>query len=196
MRVWFGAHFRTRLWPLLACLFSGLALLLAIEVFLCLPAVAKAAPTAASFEYDVKAAFLLNFTKFVEWPSAAFAAPDAPLTICIVGDDPFGRAIDQIVEGESVNGHRIVIERKRHDQQRSCHVLYISSGGALTNSIISGGSAVLTVGEGEEFIRQGGIIAFVVDNRRVRFDINLRAASSAGLKLSSKLLSVARSVDK
>lgn len=157
------------------------------------PLFGEPATVSASLEYQVKAAFLLNFTKFVEWPPGAFAVPDAPLRICIVGSDPFGRAIDQIVEGESVRGHKIVVQRIRTDRERSCQVIYFSNGTAASGSVTP---AILTVGEGEEFLRQGGMIGFVIDNRRVRFDINLKAATDAGLKLSSKLLSVARSVEK
>ncbi len=154
-----------------------------------------AAPS-ASLEYDVKAAFLLNFTKFVEWPPSAFASPDAPLTICILGDDPFGRAIDQLVEGEFVNRHRIAVERIRTDQPKSCQVLFVGNNGSIPTAFSAANPAVLTVGDGTDFLRQGGVIAFVVDNRRVRFDISLKAATNAGLKLSSKLLTVARSVEK
>jgi hypothetical protein len=142
-------------------------------------------------EYQVKAAFLLNFARFVEWPPSALAN-DAPFNVCILGGDPFGPAIDQIVEGESVNGHKITVTRIREVQQASCQVLY-TAGSPAGNSAAPG---VLTVGEGDEFIRRGGIIAFVIDSRRVRFDINLKAAASAGLKLSSKLLAVARSIER
>jgi len=154
------------------------------------------AAASASLEYDVKAAFLLNFTKFVDWPPSAFAASDAPLTICIVGDDPFGPAIDQLVEGEFVNRHRITVERIRTDQPKSCQVLFVGNNGTIPTAISAANPAVLTVGEGGDFLRQGGVIAFVIDNRRVRFDISLKAATNAGLKLSSKLLAVARSVEK
>jgi hypothetical protein len=153
------------------------------------------AASPASLEYNVKAAFLLNFTKFVEWPAAAFSSPDAPLTICIVGDDPFGRVIDQMVEGEAVKTHKITIERIRSDQPRTCQVLYVADSRSLPAFALSG-PAVLTVGEGDEFIHNGGIIGFVLDERHVRFDINLKSATNAGLKLSSKLLSVARSVER
>lgn len=150
----------------------------------------------ASIEYNVKAAFLLNFTKFVDWPPNAFGTPDARLTICILGDDPFGRVIDQIVEGESVNGHKIAVERLRTDQQKSCQVAYIGNNGTMPSVFSAARAAVLTVGEGDDFLHQGGIIGFVIDNRHVRFDINLKAATNASLKLSSKLLSVARSVER
>jgi hypothetical protein len=158
-----------------------------------IPAIPAATP---SLEYGVKAVFLLNFTKFVDWPPAAFPVADAPLTICILGDDPFGRAIDQVVEGESVNGHKIVVERLRADEQKSCQVAYIGNNGTIPAAFSAPGSTVLTVGEGDDFLHQGGIVAFVIDSRHVRFDIKLRAATNAGLKLSAKLLSVARSVEK
>jgi hypothetical protein len=157
------------------------------------------APTlsaASSLEYEVKAAYLLNFTKFVEWPPAAFPSADAPLTICLLGNDPFGRVIDQIIGGESVNGHKVAVERVRTDQSKSCHVVYVGNNGTMPATFTAPGSAVLTVGEGDDFIHQGGVIAFVVDDRHVRFDISLKAATNAGLKLSSKLLSVARSVER
>jgi YfiR/HmsC-like len=168
-----------RLWPALA--------------LLCFQASAQ-----QPLEYQVKAAFLLNFTKFIEWPPTAFSTPDAPLTLCILGADPFGSALDQIVAGEVVNGRKLSVERiKRAPGPQSCQVLYVGSPEKETLKILSGvGPRVLTVGEGAGFLRSGGIIAFVIDNRRVRFDIHQATAENAGLALSSKLLSVARSVDK
>jgi hypothetical protein len=155
---------------------------------------ARLGAATVALEYEVKAAFLLNFTRFVEWPPSAFSGGDAPLVICIRGDDPFGTVIDQIVEGELVNGRKVVVERMRSDEQKSCHVLYAGSNRLI--ALAAGGGAVLTVGEGADFLHQGGMIAFVLENRRVRFDVNLKAVTNAGLKLSSKLLSVARSVEK
>lgn len=151
---------------------------------------------ADALEYDVKAAFLLNFTKFISWPPTAFATADAPFLICILGDDPFGRSIDQVIEGESVQGHRIAVARLRPDDHKSCQLLYISDKRMPSTPLADAGPGVLTVGEGDDFIHQGGIVAFVVDHHHVRFDINLKAADNAGLKLSSKLLSVARLVEK
>lgn len=157
-------------------------------------------------EYEIKAAFLLNFTRFVEWPPAAFAAPDSPFTLCIAGDDPFGPVIDQLVEGESVYGHKIVVDRVQTPpvqtppvqtpKTRSCQLLYMASSKQPSAPPGAAGPGVLTVGEGADFTAQGGIIAFVVENRHVRFDVNLKAAGNSGLKLSSKLLSVARSVER
>ena len=149
-------------------------------------------------EYQVKAAFLLNFTKFIEWPAEAFSAPDAPIDICILGDDPFGSALDQIVAGEVVTGRKVAIERIRQaPPPKSCAVLFVGRPDKDLLKILRGlGPGVLTVGEGEGFVRDGGMIAFVIENRRVRFDVNEPAAEHAGIKLSSKLLNVARFVEK
>jgi hypothetical protein len=149
-------------------------------------------------EYQVKAAFLLNFTKFVEWPSTAFAAADSPIAICVLGNDPFGKALDQIVAEEVVGGRKVVVRRiKEAPTPHACQALFVNGTGKEVLSDLSGlGPGVLTIGEGEGFVRHGGMIAFVVENRRVRFGINETAAEAAGLKLSSKLLNVARSVKK
>ena len=184
---------------------------------MCIRALRKAAPLGAArlllwhwqcsctlhaagepLEYQVKAAFLLNFTKFVEWPPSAFGAADSPIAICILGNDPFGNSLDQIVAEEVVDGRRVGVRRiKRTPAPKSCQALFVGMPEKEVLSILSGlGPGVLTVGEGESFVRDGGMIAFVIENRRVRFDINQTAAERAGLKLSSKLLSVARSVEK
>jgi hypothetical protein len=149
-------------------------------------------------EYSVKAAFLLNFTKFIEWPAEFFEKPDSPMSICIMGNDPFGHTLDKMVEGESVQGHKLVVQRIQNPPaRRSCQVLFISaSERSSTRALKDAGPGVLFVGEREDFLADGGIIHFVIDNRRVRFDISLAAAERARLKLSSKLLSVARSVEK
>jgi hypothetical protein len=143
-------------------------------------------------EYQVKAVFLLNFTKFIEWPAEAFEQPESPVTICILGEDPFGAAINQTVSGEVVNGRKIAVQRIKHlPAPKSCQVLFL---GPAVKSLPDLGPGVLTVGEGESFEREGGMIAFIIENRRVRFDVNQAAAERAGLKISSKLLSVARDV--
>lgn len=151
-----------------------------------------------SLEYPVKSAFLLNFTKFVEWPSTAFEAADSPIAICILGDDPFGSALDQIVAGETVNGRKITIVRiRRAPAPRMCQVVFVSRPEKEAASLLASlEPGVLTVGEGDNFLRDGGMIAFVLENRRVRFSANQAAAENAGLKISSRLLTVARSVKK
>ena len=168
-------------------LLSGLFLYTASSPVLCADPV--------SLEYEVKAAFLFNFTKFVQWPSSAFADANSAFEICIVGDDPFGKTLDDIVQGESVDGHRISIQRIQVGQQQRCHVLY-SGKNLPPQTATEAGSAVLTVGDGTNFVHDGGIIGFILEDRRIRFDINLRAATNAGLKMSSRLLTVARYVER
>ena len=192
MRVGNCTRFGTRVAPL-RTIGAMCAMVLSVSAAAVVPVFSA---VSMSLEYDVKAAFLLNFTKFVEWPPSAFAAADAPLTICILGDDPFGRAIDEIVAGESIGGHRIAVERIHADREKACQVVYVARDKTLPEALTTARSTVLTVGEGDKFLEQGGIIGFVIDNRHVRFDINLKAATNAELKLSSKLLSVARSVEK
>lgn len=150
-----------------------------------------------SGEYPVKAAFLFNFAKFVDWPSDALGE-GAPIIIGIIGDDPFGGVIDQLVAGKSASGHPVVVRRFKWGQDlRQCHILFVSqSEQKRIPQIIASlkGASVLTVGEAEQFTRQGGIIRFVLEGGKVRFEINAGAAEQARLKLSSKLLALARSV--
>jgi hypothetical protein len=158
----------------------------------------RSADAQAFLEYEVKAAFLLNFAKFVEWPANAFATPDSALAICILGKDPFGRALDEIVRGERIDG-RPVIVRRLHETAvpaKTCQVAFIAAGARDVPVIVRAvGPGVLTVGEQENFLVDGGVIRFAIDNRRVRFDINRTAAQGAGLTLSSQLLTVARSIE-
>jgi len=149
-------------------------------------------------EYRVKAAFLLNFTKFVEWPAEAFENSRSPFRICLFGSDPFGGVLDQMVKGEGLNGRPLVISRiSRMPEPKACQVLFVNGVSKEdTKALAPLRPGVLTVGEGHEFLRDGGVIAFVVENRRVRFDISQRAANSEMLSISSRLLSVARSVEK
>jgi YfiR/HmsC-like len=151
-----------------------------------------------SLEYRVKAAFLLNFVKFTEWPATAFTDADSPIAICVFGDDPFGTVLDQLTAGETVSKRRVVVQRpKRAPVPKTCNVLFFSGSQKEAGKILpSVGPGVLTVGEGDGFAHYGGMITFVIDSGRVRFDINVPAAEGAGLKLSSKLLSVARSLEK
>jgi YfiR/HmsC-like len=153
--------------------------------------------TNGSLEYQVKAAFLLNFTKFIEWPPSAFQQADSPVSICILGGDPFGGTLDQILSGELVGGRKVVAQRiKSAPTPQACQALFVGRPEKDVGKILPGlGPGVLTVGEGESFLRDGGMIAFVIENRRVRFEINQTTAENAGLKLSSKLLSVAKQVD-
>jgi hypothetical protein len=156
------------------------------------------AQSPASLEYQVKAAYLLNFTKFVEWPATAFSAPDTPITICVLGEDPFGPALDRIVEGESVNGRAVRARRSVPEANpQGCHVVFISrSERTAIAQIVSDlrGSRVLTVSEVPGFAGAGGMIDFIIEEGKVRFYINAAAAQAAGLTLSSRLLRVASAI--
>jgi hypothetical protein len=150
---------------------------------------AQAAPPP---EYQLKAVFLFNFAQFVEWPPSAFPAPDAPLVIGVLGEDPFGSYLDEAVRGESVNSHPLTVRRyRRVEDITSCHILFIGrpEQDRLEPVLDSlKGRSILTVGDAEGFARRGGMIRFVTDHNRIRLRINLGAAETASLKLSSKLL--------
>lgn len=149
-------------------------------------------------EYQVKAAFLLHFTRYVEWPDTAFTRPDAPFLMCILGADPFGRTIDELVAGETVGGRAISIVRLDNPSNaRTCHLVFVA--GSETGNLgrildLLRGAAVLSVGEPARFAQQGGIIGFYLEGRNVRFEINAGAAEAAGLKISSRLLRLAKIV--
>ncbi len=160
-----------------------------------LPGAARAEGVAP--EYAVKAAFLFNFTKFVEWPPAAYADERSPLKICVLGDDPFGKAL-QGVKGEEVGGRRLDLAHLDNDNHlEACHVLFVSrSERDRLPRILADlhGAPVLTVGDTPGFTDQGGMINFVLEGSKVRFDINQDAAERAGLKISSRLLALAKHV--
>jgi hypothetical protein len=149
-------------------------------------------------EYELKAAMLYNLTRFVEWPPSAYPDPQAPILLCILGRDPFGSSLTSIVSKQIVNGRPVLIRHAHNDREvRGCHVLYISSSERKTAAQIFStlkGSGVLTVGEMTQFAARGGMIQFSLQDQQVRFDINLDAASRAGLKISSRLLLLARIV--
>ena len=166
----------------------------AIRVLLCFLAVVTLAQSAT--EYQVKAAFLFNFAKLVEWPADAFRGADAPLQICLLGPDPFGHEFEDGIAEEAVNGHRIeVIHPSGVPQAKDCDLIFVaSSDKQQVREILRGlrGASVLTVGDTAGFARMGGIINFVLDESRVRFEINVKAAEGAHLKVSARLLTVAK----
>lgn len=163
---------------------------------------ATAAPPAAS-EYEVKAAFLYNFIKFVEWPAKAFPSQNSPIIIGVLADDdPFagskGNLLDQTVEGKLINDRKIVVQHSnRLGNLKNCQLLFISkSERNHLKEIFAGinGMNILTVGETDNFCQSGGMINFIMQEGKVRFEINVQAAEKADLKISSKLLSVAKIV--
>ena len=130
----------------------------------------------SSGEYQIKAAFLYNFAKFVDWPAEAFAGSNGKLIIGVIGDDPFGGALNQAINGKTINGRPLLVRRLRWGQDlRSCHILFISSSERqrLPQIIQSlRGASVLTVGDMGQFNQQGGIINFILEANKVRFEIN------------------------
>jgi YfiR/HmsC-like len=147
-------------------------------------------------EYQVKAAFLLNFGKFVEWPAGAFASANAPLVIGVFGDDPFHGDLKGMAAGQHINGHPVLVRRiKALADLKNCQILFIPAAQkAQAREVLkaAGNAGVLTVGETEDFIQAGGMINFIIEHSQVHFEINNEAARSAGLKISSKLLALAR----
>jgi len=147
-------------------------------------------------EYQVKAAFLFNFAKFVEWPTDVFPGADAPLQICLLGQDPFGHEFEEVIGDKSINSHRIeVIHPSGVPQARGCQIIFVaSSEKRKVPEILRGlrGASVLTVGDTAGFAGMGGTINFVLDDGRVRFEINVKAAERAHLKISARLLTVAK----
>jgi YfiR/HmsC-like len=149
-------------------------------------------------EYQVKAAYLFNFLKFVEYPGESFTDPLAPIVIGVVGDDPFGGALPQVVIGKTVQGRDLVIHVYRTGEElRGAHILFISSSERKRLPMILSrlrGASVLTVSDTEGFLEAGGMIQFLNESGRVRFAINVDATGRAKLKMSSKLLGLARVV--
>ena len=158
-----------------------------------------AAPAAEPIvdEYQVKAAFLFNFAKFVEWPTETFSDPNAPLVITVFGDDPFNGSLEA-VKGKLVNNRKLTIRRVKDIQEiGKTSVLFVSPSAKKELARIlesQQGQSVLTVGEDGVFTQCGGIINFVKEDNRVRFEVNVSAAERAGLKISSRLLALARIV--
>ena len=145
-------------------------------------------------EYQIKAAFLYHFVKLVEWP----VSPGVPLVIAIYGQDPFGNVLDQTLKGKAIDGHPLVVRRiQRVEELKNCQIVFVSSWEkkrlpAVLHAVQ--GKPVLTVGEFEGFLDSGGDITFASEPNRIRFDVNLGAASKAGLRISSRLLNLARIV--
>ena len=151
---------------------------------------AQSAPT----EYQVKAAYLYNFAKFVEWPPGVMSS-ESSFNICVLGHDPFDPALSTTLAGENIKGKNVVVKRiSRVQDGVGCQILFISSSEeARLKEILEvlRRESVLTVGDMPQFTRRGGMIQFVMDANRVRFEVNLTSAERTGLILSSQLLKVA-----
>jgi hypothetical protein len=159
--------------------------------------------TSGSSEYLIKAGFIYNFANLVQWPSTSFAQPDSPIVIVILGEDHFGTTLDHALEGKKVNARPFVIKRARSvselqralGPQKECQILYVSSSemSHLGEAIqMLKGVPVLTIGETPGFAKNGGIINLILEDNKVRFEVNVQAAKEADLNISSRLLALAR----
>jgi hypothetical protein len=186
MRIELKTHVR-QLFP---CLMVLAALLLA-PLF---PARAEERPVA---EYEVKAAFVYNFAKFIDWPAESFASETAPFTICILGDNPFGKGFDPIRSKTVKNRPVAVREIDDAASAGGCQVLFISASAEdrLDDILFSLKSRpTLLIGDTERFAKRGGMIGFMTEQNKVVFEINDTRAKRAGLRLSSQLLRLARTL--
>ncbi|HUA57425.1 MAG TPA: YfiR family protein [Verrucomicrobiae bacterium] len=149
-------------------------------------------------EYQVKAAFLYNFAKFVDWPAQSFRTPDEPIEVCVLSSNPFGSSLEQVIRGKTAAG-RPLSARKVADAPslNSCHILFVAAEDVKKFRALAPklrGAPLLTVGEASDFISAGGIVNFKIENGKVRFEINVEAAEQGQLRISSKLLSLAEVV--
>lgn len=146
-------------------------------------------------EYQVKAAYLFNFGRFIEWPAKPAPSSSDDFTVCVLGQDPFGETLDRAIAGASIGGRRVLARRiATADELGGCQIVFISASeerqlGTIVNAVSK--SAVLTVSDMPNFTRRGGMIQFVTEGNRVRFEVNLTPAEQAGLTVSSDLLKVA-----
>jgi hypothetical protein len=177
---------------------AGVRLLLVLALWGTVTTPREARAQSPSKEYQVKAACLLNFAQFIQWPPAAFSDPGSPVIVGVFGEDPFGAALEQTFKDESIQGRALVVKRSRQiDDLKTCHLLFISkSEKDRVTEILSSlnNASVVTIGEIDGFAARGGIINFYLDSNKVRFEINVDAAEHKGIKVSSQLLKRAKIV--
>jgi len=170
-----------------------------LPLLVCLaPLVSSRAPaqeSPATLERQVKAAYLLNFTRYVDWPAASFPDSAAPVNLCLVGsDEAMPEIVRQTIEGRRSRGRPVrLIRPDVPSQAGDCHVVFLPAETPLANTWLAAlrGTPTLTVGEGPEFIRHGGMVAFMIVDQTVRFLIDDAAARAAGLRISSRVLALA-----
>lgn len=162
----------------------------------CVALLMPAAAQTPSLEYAVKAAYLTKFIPFIQWPDTAFASPGAPVTICVLGDDPFGASLDKAASGAKSVDRPILVRRLSEPDPAACQLLFVGGGDpAVAGAALEAmkGRAVVTVTDANA--APGGVISFVVVGNRVRFDIDDSLAAQGGITISSKLLGLARAVN-
>lgn len=169
--------------------------MVAICLFICAPSSAQDSPAA---EFRSKANFLTNFPIFVEWPDTVFASPQSPITICVRGDFRFGTVLAESARAVTPHERRVEIRwARKNEDLHPCQIIFVSRSeskrySSLLQSIERDG--VLTVGETPDFLAAGGMISFDFVREILQFEVNLPAADRAHLKISSRLLALARRV--
>jgi len=163
------------------------------------PADAQAGDASDSSEYLIKAGFIYNFAKFVEWPSTSFPQSDSPIVIGVLGTDPFGNVLDHIVADKKIGSRGFVVRRYKWGKDlkdlRDCQILFISASEKVhTDEVVEFVKwlPILTIGETPGFAERGGVIRFTLEDNRVRFEVNVDAAHKANLNISSRLLTLAK----
>lgn len=183
LAAFFAASRAARWMRALLCMAFGLLLLDSLNAY---------GQSVPSREYQVKAVFLFNFTQFVDWPPAAFSEDTTALVIGVLGDDPFGSYLDDIVRGEQVNNRRLTIRRYSHAEDvHACQVLFISRSEQknMEQALAAlKGTDVLTVSDADAFAARGGMIQLATEHGKIRLKINVNAARASSLTISSKLL--------
>jgi YfiR/HmsC-like len=148
-------------------------------------------------EYTVKAAFLFHFAQFVEWPEGTFQYAKSPLVYCTVGEDPFQGALEASLRGKAIGPHSLQVRHlKDSSEAQGCHVVFLGKAKRRVPEelAILQGNPILTVGESEQFVKDSGMIGFCIEENKIRFNINLEAAEKANLKISARLLMLAKTV--
>jgi hypothetical protein len=152
----------------------------------------------AESEAQVKAAFLFNFARYVEWPPAAFGSETAEIRLCVIGESDFQQVVSESVSGRSVGQRPVAVEKVEDlDAAEACHLLFLGAGVVWPPSVVAdrlGGHAVFTISDQPGFAADGGVANFILVDQKIRFEINPSAARRAGLKISSSLLRLAKLV--
>ena len=168
-----------------------------VGVMLCASSASIRAQSA--LEYDVKAALLLNFARFIEWPDAAFESARSPIVVCVLAPSPFGDTLERTLAGETIATRPLSARQVQGvSDSAGCHMLFIPAGAESRASALlrQGGPHTITIGESRRFADMGGAVNFVLDGGRVRFNVNLRPVEDRGVRISARMLQLAGRVDR
>lgn len=171
---------------------GALAILLALA--LALPAPVAQAQSAKDRELLLKAAFLYNFAKFVEWPAAAFSSPSAPLTVCVHSDDVLA-AVGAAMKGKTVNNRPLAVVNQHRAAPPVCHIGFVTDNEPVAREVAHLAlGETLTVADVNGFVEAGGMVGLVIVDNKIRFEVNLRTARASGLRIQAALLRLATEV--